>query len=601
VSRIRFPGLLAALATAWLAACGVDVAGVGGEGTGTFAAGRVEGFGSVVVAGRAFDDADATVIVEIDPRQPQEQPLAALRLGMVGQLAADGTRVSVLRVAPELVGQVVDLDAPGRRFVAAGQTVQVDAMPADPTVFEGVRSLADLREGDSVEVHGQRDADGVIRASYIALTDESRGVRVAGTLRAVDAARGQWAIQELLIDAAAASVLPAGDALRAGQRVVAYTSGELAIDGRLLAQVIAVQRPGWADGAEVRLNGVIANWRSLADFAVQALPVDASSAVVEGGVAADVTAGRLVEIEGRVVGERLVAQRLRLVDPGVAPTARVTASIGNFVSGSAFDVRQSPIDASAAAFSGLSTSNLANGVPVRVTGALRGAALQARSVEAVEVRDGAALAVAGSVGAFDAMAQTIQLQGVTLPVRLLAATRYVDGTPADLRAGVALAARGLVAGGVLQASEIQFGRPMPEVELVGLVANAEEVAPGNGEFDLGPADVVWTAATQFLGATGTALDVVDGRIVRVRGVREGAVVRALVVDARATQPGLVRLRGTVTAFQSVASLRVDGQRVDASAAVFDPPGLGNALAGAHVDVEGTMVGGVLRATRVSDP
>jgi hypothetical protein len=593
--------LLALLTTLWLAACGVDVAGVGGEGTGTFAAGRVEGFGSVVLAGRAFDDSDATIIVEVDPRQPQEQPLSALRLGMVGQLAAEGERVTVLRVAPELVGVVVDIDLANRRVFSAGQVIQIDAVPADPTVFEGRRELSELREGDSVVVHGQRDADGVIRASHIALTDESRGVRVAGTLRAVDPARGLWAIQDLLVDASAALLLPAGHALGAGQRVVAYTSGELATDGRLLAQVLALQRPGWTDGAAARVNGVISNWRSLADFAVQALPVDASSAIVDGGVAADVQAGRLVEVEGRVAGARLVAERLRLVDSGVEPTARVSASVGNFVSGSAFDVRQAAIDASAAAFSGLSTSNLANGVPVRVVGALRGAALRARTVEAVEVRDGVAMAVAGSLDSFNAATQILQLQGVSLPVRLLPSTRYVDGTPSGLLTGVALTARGVVANGELQAHEIQFGRLLPEVELIGVVANREDRPAGDGEFDLGPADVVWTGATQFLGATGTPADVVDGRLVRVRGVREGAFVRALVVDARATQPGLVRLRGTATAFQSAASLRVDAQRVDASAAVFDPPGLRDALAGAYVDVEGTMVGGVLRATRVSDP
>ncbi len=45
----------------------------------------------------------------------------------------------------------------------------------------------------------------------------------------------------------------------------------------------------------------------------------------------------------------------------------------------------------------------------------------------------------------------------------------------------------------------------------------------------------------------------------------------------------------------------DGQRVDASAARFQPPELAAGLAGAYVDIEGTLENGVLRASAVSDP
>jgi hypothetical protein len=138
------------------------------------------------------------------------------------------------------------------------------------------------------------------------------------------------------------------------------------------------------------------------------------------------------------------------------------------------------------------------------------------------------------------------------------------------------------------------------VELAG-IAGGVEATPTGGEFELGEADVVWTPTTVFRGPTASAADLTDGRLVRVLAVRDGAVYRAVEVDARLTQSGAVRLRGTFTQVAGLAALRLDGQRVDASAAVFDPPSLRDALPGAYVDVEGRMVGGVLQATRVSDP
>jgi hypothetical protein len=588
-----------------LVACGVDIAGVGGEGTGTFALGRIDGFGSLIVGGREYDDGDARVVVEIDPRQPQAAPLSALKLGMQAQvsLAADG-RIALVRVAPELVAPVVDLDLGTRRLVAAGQVVQLDAVPAEPTALEGLRDLADLREGDSVEVYGQRDAAGVIRAGRLVLVPPERGVRVAGRLRVVDASRGLWGIEDLLIDASSATILPAGASLHAGARVVAYTADELQPDGRLVAQAVAINAPPVADGTALRAGGVIARFASPEDFDVQGVPVDARAAIIEGGRLADLASGRLVDVEGRVTASRLVADRVRLLPADVPPLTRVESVVGNFVDGSGFDVRQTAVEAAGASFAaGFGAINLDNGVPVRVLGDLRGAKVRAVMVEPGPLREGASLALAGTIERLEGATGdgiTVRLQGVSIPVRVRASALVLGGGLGDLQPGTRATARGTVVAGVLDAREIRLGPVQPEVELTGVAGNVEADA-GGGSFDVGPADARWTPATIFLGPTGSPTDLRDGLVVRVRGVREGGVVRALVVDARPTQPGQVRLRGTVTRFQSLADLRLDGQRIDASTAEFEPPGLANGLPGAYVDVEGEMVDGVLRARRVSDP
>lgn len=576
--------------------------GAGGEGTGAFAAGPVEGFGSIVLGGREYDDSQARLLIEIDPRAAEEAPLTALRLGMVGRIALDAEgRIATMRVAPELIAPVTDIDLAARRFIAGGQVVQVDATPAEPTVLEGLRDLRDLREGEIVEVHGQRGSDGVIRAGYVAQTGLARGVRVAGTLRPISDRRAQWAIGDLPIDVSLAQVLPAGRPLLAGSRVVAYTSGELMDDGYLVPQVVAVAAPDWTEGVATRLSGSITAFQSIADFRVLGLPVDATGAAFSGGSLNDLGTGRLVELDGSVTGGRLVARSVRIVPADVPPTVRVEAAVGNFVDATVFDVRQTAIDASAASLNGLSSNNIANGVPLRVIGTVGRAAVRASAVEPAPVREGRALALAGRVGSVDTASQSLRIDGgASLAVKWRADTLFIGGSAADLVPGAIVTARGTVAGGALQARELQFGPPSPEVELTGVAGGVERLG-ATGTFDVALVDVVWTANTVFIGPKGTSADLVEGQVVRVRGVREGAVVRALVVDARATQPGAVRIRGTVTQFNGLSSLRVDGQRVDASQAVFEPDSLRGALAGAYVDVEGRMVDGVLNATRVSDP
>ena len=90
-------------------------------------------------------------------------------------------------------------------------------------------------------------------------------------------------------------------------------------------------------------------------------------------------------------------------------------------------------------------------------------------------------------------------------------------------------------------------------------------------------------------------------IVRVTGTSNDTTLTASAVDASPSQPGVVFLRGTVGRYVSLVEMSVDGARVEASHAVFDPPELRGALVGAYVDVEGRMENGVRVATRVGDP
>lgn len=182
-----FKWLCAAFAAAWLAACG------GGDtSTPTTQTQSISSQGSmtktsantIAVNGVEFDVSGAAVTVG-----DQRGSAADLRSGMLVHVSgsAEGARGRAVSidVRAELVGPVteINLTAAPPYFVAAGVKVVVDSA----TVFEDLPGgLASLRVGMVVEVHGLRDANGVLIAARV----EVKGAGDAAAL-AVHKLRGQ--------------------------------------------------------------------------------------------------------------------------------------------------------------------------------------------------------------------------------------------------------------------------------------------------------------------------------------------------------------------------------------------------------------------------
>jgi hypothetical protein len=110
---LRRAAALVPLAAAVIAGCGGSV-GVGG--TGGYASGPVDGFGSVFVSGIEFDDASAAVFDDDGALSSR----AALKLGMGTEVesgaiggAADAptATATTIRVVSEVVGLARDIDA----------------------------------------------------------------------------------------------------------------------------------------------------------------------------------------------------------------------------------------------------------------------------------------------------------------------------------------------------------------------------------------------------------------------------------------------------------------------------------------------------------
>lgn len=203
---------------------------------------------------------------------------------------------------------------------------------------------------------------------------------------------------------------------------------------------------------------------------------------------------------------------------------------------------------------------------------------------------GALTAVDASRGLLRLLGQTVRVDANTVVDDRLA------GGVAALRAGDRLEVHAAfdAASGQYRATRLEPADDADGWHLRGLVeavdAGARTLRIGTALFDF-----------QAAGTAPAGLGV--GEFVRVTiepdaGARLRFAVRRFGAAALAPADGqAVRLKGFVTAFDSLASLRVNGREVNAASASF-PDGPDGVRLGARIEVEGTMAAGVVMAARV---
>ncbi len=302
-SRIRRLWIALGACIGLLAACG---GGVGTGGTGSFASGPITGFGSIIVNDVHFDDSSARVEADDGSGRSRDD----LRLGMVVEIEADAVRDDAataqrVRIVSELVGRV---DARGAdTLVVNGLTVRTSAGTVYDAAFVGGK--AGVAPGAVVEVYGfSTGPPGELLATRIEPRPDAGAYKFRGTLAALDTRARTFRIgsqvfvypariagQHQLVNGAFLRLLvePGRDAQR-----------------RWVVMSINGAAPQPDDGQEVKANGVITLFDSLANFRVGAWVVDASAAEIRDGPLA---LGRRVKVEGRVVGGVLVADKIRVV------------------------------------------------------------------------------------------------------------------------------------------------------------------------------------------------------------------------------------------------------------------------------------------------
>lgn len=188
--------------------------------------------------------------------------------------------------------------------------------------------------------------------------------------------------------------------------------------------------------------------------------------------------------------------------------------------------------------------------------------------------------------------------------RQVAATRgetvFEKVTFDTLATGQVIEVSGIVGpGGVIEATRIErksarFDPGVSEIEIKGIVGSVQGTTFTLDRF------VVDFSAADLSGIPGG--EVASGMGVEVKGRLSGTTIQASRVQQEdqvlVNAPGeKLRIEGLVTDFVSPSDFRVQGQRVDASAATLLPPGL-VLRDGIRIEVEGPVVGGVLRAVKV---
>lgn len=283
-------GVLAVLLCSCSGGSGSDVADISGSGV---VSGPVSGFGSIIANGTQMDVSDAALTNDGTPVTQADIDIGD-SVVMSGTLNGDGTgRASSVITDEFLKGPVTSVDLENNRFVAMGQTVNVDLR----TVFDGA-TLATLAPGQKVEVHGALDGADQIRASRVELKDSLTEYEVTGFIDAV--AGDTFEINGLIVNFAGADVdTEEGAPLTTGMYVDVGGSSA-PVSGTLTADTVEEEDrvPGATPGKRAEIRGIIGS-TGPSSFTLNGITVRyGSNTRFEDGSAANLVVNAEVEVEG---------------------------------------------------------------------------------------------------------------------------------------------------------------------------------------------------------------------------------------------------------------------------------------------------------------
>lgn len=322
----RRAGLLTLLGSALaLAGCGgggSDVAGLSSGGTGSFSVGPITGFGSVIVNGVRFDDSSASVSDDDGGTRDRSE----LKLGMMvvvtgstvtrSSVAGDSATATAIVFGSELQGPISAIDTTLQTLTVLGQTVSITGSTIfDVSTING--GFAALAVNDIVEVHGVvNPGSNTIQATLIEKESSPDVFKIQGLISNLDAGAKQFDIGAIRISYLSTPV----DEVR-----VTPANGVL-VRVRLTAVLPPAAAPAVWNATRIRppenhadenrdeaeVEGSITAFTSTAQFSVNGLAVDASSATFPDGTALAV--GVRVDVSGRLSAGVLIADVVEIED-----------------------------------------------------------------------------------------------------------------------------------------------------------------------------------------------------------------------------------------------------------------------------------------------
>ncbi|AMC34494.1 DUF5666 domain-containing protein [Janthinobacterium sp. B9-8] len=576
---------------------------------GAYAQGTVTGFGSVIIDGVTLDDSSASFKVEQDPSASSTGTSNDIKLGMkVESDQGSDDKIKTLTALPEVYGRISELQV-GVGFKLAGQTVKVSTDAAAPTVFEGASVLADLLVGDIVEVHGSRDAAGVIVATRIERKDPASAVmvRVVGVVSALDNTAKTLLVSGLTVNFSSAKLRPEGVVLENGQLIAAWSDQAISTAGLMSAKAVKVKKPQAGDGLKMQIGGLVASLNGTTlSFKLGEVLVDASKAKFEGGVAADLANGKAVRVGGVWQTDKLVAVGVKFVKDSADAKVELKGPITDYISLASFKVRGALVDASTAKIEGGTADNLANGVLVKLEGSIASGVVSAKSLK-IETStdtstsskpDQSVRTFSGEVKDYVVSNGKFTLAGISQAMQLTDKTVYLNASSdkvavkADFANGKKVTIRGEVVADVLQVREVKFTATKAEpIRLSGVVSGVS-----SSQFKLNGVLILWSSTTLIEG--GTSASLVNGVKVEVSVLKSEDQLQAQKIEIKG-RASTLEVKGALSDFVSVSDFKVAGQKTDASKAEFKDGKSSDLANGRVVEVKGTLSNGVLIATRVS--
>ncbi len=288
-----------------LNACGGVDSGGTGQTVQTSSAGRISGFGSVIVNGVRFDDAHANVVDD----EGVVHPRTDLKLGMI--VDVDGTLqgnsgngvARSIQFGNEIAGPVESVDFANARLRVLGQVVQIDV----DTLLSGYATgLAGVMAGDLVEVFAFYDpTSAVYMATRIERKTSLSIYKLRGRIASLSAT--SFAIGAAVIDYSA--IAPSSLPQLANGLSVRVSLQTTPVAGRWVASSVHTSQRNFPDATEAELEGIVSAFVSSASFQVAGVAVDASGPGVSfrHGAPAQLANGVRVEVEGQMRNGVLVA------------------------------------------------------------------------------------------------------------------------------------------------------------------------------------------------------------------------------------------------------------------------------------------------------
>jgi Domain of unknown function (DUF5666) len=231
----------------------------------------------VEVHGFAVVDASAQIAIQATRVEPAPAGTTILVTGTVSGATASGFSLGTLAVTTNGTTKI----APTGATIADGLSVTVTST--------GIATATGITAA-------------VVKVRRAA--DTTAALRVAGFVTGYQAASKSFTLAGMRVDAATATLAPAGATLGDNRYVVALGTYTAATNTLVATQILVTRRD---DVADVRLHGTITDFVDATNFKVRGALVDASAATITGGTIADLVDNVFVEVRGTIANNKVAA------------------------------------------------------------------------------------------------------------------------------------------------------------------------------------------------------------------------------------------------------------------------------------------------------